>query len=328
MTERSVWYQIRPNKFVDRRIFMDFLCRYTNLEKDRRYFYASMGASHLVDHNQFYRLTGINRLYSFDGDEALIPRQIVNRPIGTTICERLMSNELPERLQSLYDSFIDATNSIIWLDFTTVDRFQQLQELVELLKLSRSGDVIRITMNSHPGNLGGISDYQARGHATPGHLRAEQAQANLGEFFEAKFDRVTSTNFPKVLSHAVKLAIAKAQDELWLGDAAAGLLTTYQDGQRMFTATLLIHDAASPQPALREWEFWPADWDDVLEINVPELSAKEKFVLDQHLGEDPDQIIERVNFLPGEDMDSAMQNLASYKKLHRFVPAFQHVDFA
>ena len=165
MTERSVWYQIRPNKYVDRRIFMDFINRAVNKSDGRRFFYASMGASHLIDHNQLYRLTGIDRLYSFDGSETIIPRQIVNRPIGATICERLMSNELPDRMDFLYESYPTATNSIVWLDFTEIDRYQQLQELIELLKISRGGDIIRLTLNSHTANLGSVGDFRARGHA-------------------------------------------------------------------------------------------------------------------------------------------------------------------
>lgn len=324
--KRSVWYQIRPNKFVDRRIFMDLAKRWTSHFSNARFFYASMGASHMVDHNHFYRHTGNSRLFSFDGNNELIARQLINRPVDSAICERLWSNELPAYLDVLYERFPDATNSIIWLDYMSTDRFAQLQELAELLKVSRPNDLIRITLNAHTANLG-PSEFRDAGFNSIGSFRASQARENLGEFYDETFEELTGNRFPALLSNSVRLAENKARDEGWEGRATPVLLTEYQDGQRMFTATLVISDGEFDDALLGEWDFKPNNWTDILSINVPELSAKEKFLLDQNISKTPENIIEDVGFLPGEDRQQAIKNVESYKALHRFVPAFHNVEF-
>ena len=104
------------------------------------------------------------------------------------------------------------------------------------------------------------------------------------------------------------------------------LLTSYADGQRMFTATVLTLNADEKLPVgLNGWDFMPRDWSKIVTISAPDLSLREKVEIDKHLDKSPSKIIRAIKFQPSSELDEARIAVGSYKKLHRYYPTFSTV---
>lgn len=316
-------YQLRPNKFIDRQIFLEALTKVVPQKQHGRYVYISMGGKHLVDQEAVYRKIGIRNLYSFDGNADIVARQICNRPHFSSLCEELHSSALAGELDRILDHFAPAGHLIVWLDYTDAQRLAQLQEFCEVLKRCQPGDVVRITMNASDAKLNG--DWQKAGFAGPAQFRAQRLRDQLGDFFPVDVESIGDNGVPAVLSEAVSIATAKAAEESKLRLAPI-LLTSYADGQRMFTATVLCVPQTGKLPdGLNGWEFLAKGWKKVTEISVPDLSIREKVAIDKHLSKGPTAIIKAVKFQPAGELDSAHRALRSYKLLHRFYPTFHAI---
>jgi hypothetical protein len=316
-------YQLRPNKFIDRQIFLEALTKVVPQKQHGRYVYISMGGKHLVDQEAVYRKIGIRNLYSFDGNADIVARQNCNRPHFSSLCEELHSSALAGELDRILKHFEPAEHLIVWLDYTNAERLAQLQEFGEILKRCQPGDVVRITMNANDGTLRG--DWQKEGCAGPGEYRAKRLRDQLGDFFPAGVETIGDNGVPNVLSEAVSIVAASAAVEsnrLFVPI----LLTSYADGQRMFTAAVLCLAQNDKLPdGLNGWEFLAKGWTKVTEISVPDLSIREKVVIDKHLSKGPNAIIKAVKFQPAGELDNAQRALRSYKLLHRFYPTFHAI---
>ena len=84
MSGDEIPYQLRPNKFIDRQMFLELLSRLVMPRGPENYVYVSMGGRHLVDHYAIYNKLGIQALFSFDFDRNEVARQKFNRPTGVT----------------------------------------------------------------------------------------------------------------------------------------------------------------------------------------------------------------------------------------------------
>lgn len=315
-------YQLRPNKFIDRQIFVDLLAKVCALRGAKDYIYASMGGKHLVDQESVYRRVGISNLFSFDGDEWVVKRQKKNVPFAEVVCETMLSGSLPGSIDRLADIFKPATNFVFWLDYTRPsERLAQLQEFSQLLQKCQPGDVARIAMNADIKTLKG--DWEKGGFSGPSEYRAHRLRGNLGAYYPANVTNVGEDDLPHVLSQAVFLSASEATISSGLRYEPL-LLTSYADGQRMFTATFLtLPNSEDDIPvALKNWDFIPTDTADILDISAPDLSMREKLLIDQYLSRSPKDIIEKIGFSISADPIDAERSVQSYKTLHRYYPTF------
>jgi hypothetical protein len=314
-------YQLRPNKFIDRQLFLDLLSRVVSSYAEGNYAYISMGGKHLVDQESIYRRVGIKNLYAFDGSPEVVARMACNRPLPETVCTEMYSGELPGKIDTILEHFPGAQNLIVWLDFTEADeRLSQLQEFAATLKKARAGDVFRITMNSDDSTLNG--DWQGAKAAGPGAHRAAQLRNQIGDYFPARLRTISEDRLPWSLAEAVSLSASEAEGETDLVFRPV-LLTTYADRQRMFTATVLAQANGEMAPqGLSGWEFLPDGWAHIVQIIAPDLSIREKLAIDGLLAHEPAEIIRQIGFRPATDAAYALASLASYKQLHRFYPTF------
>jgi len=319
---QDIPYQMRPNKFIDRQIFLDLLNQVCSARGSSNYVYVSMGGKHLVDQEAVYRRVGIENLFSFDGAAWIVERQEKNLPHGSMICDAMHSSELPGSVDTLAEIFSPADNFVFWLDYTAPSkRFAQLQELSQLLQKCKPLDVIRITLNADPFTLRG--DWQGGGFESPAHYRAHRLRNQLGEFYPASTNTVSDDEVPAVLVEAVSLVVSQASNATRL-DYRPVLLTTYADGQCMLTVTLLTLESAeqSLPNGLADWEFLPNAWNGILDISAPDLSMREKILIDQFLTQEPEDIVEEIGFRLAEDLEDSTRAIGSYKRLHRYYPTF------
>ena len=97
----------------------------------------------------------------------------------------------------------------------------------------------------------------------------------------------------------------------------------------MMTAACLVvskEDASKAIECLVDWPFTPQKWGDVTIIRAPDLSLREKLKIDEHLSKDPKDIISKIGFLPAGNKKSSIEAIESYRTLHRYYPAFHHVE--
>lgn len=125
MSGQEIPYQLRPNKFIDRQLFIELLVRLIVPRGPEKYIYVSMGGRHLIDHHAVYNQLGIKAQYSFDRDANEVKRQQFNRPTGNTVCAELSSADLPLKLDEILRAFPSKRNLIVWLDYTGAERRTQ-----------------------------------------------------------------------------------------------------------------------------------------------------------------------------------------------------------
>jgi hypothetical protein len=317
-------YQLRPNKFIDRQIFIELLSKIVPQKQHGNYVYISMGGKHLVDQEAVYRKIGLSNLCSFDYDGDIVARQECNRPHFNTRCEELDSGDLPGSLERILGYFPGAQHMIIWLDYTDTQRLAQLQQFTEVLKRCQPGDVVRVTLNAYERTLA-ANDWQTEGFPTPSHCRAKKLRDQIGDYFPADVDRILQNEMPSVLAGAVAIAAAKAEAETRTRFLPV-FLASYADGQRMFTATVLcVAEDRKLIDGLKGWEFLAKDWSKITEISVPDLSIREKVAIDKLLSRGPKAIIKALKFKPASELDDAHLAIGSYKRLHRFYPTFHAI---
>jgi len=332
MSGSSLPYRLRPNKFIDRELFVDLINHLIPQRGASNYVYISMGGQHLIDHSIVYRRTGISNLYSFDISSETVKRQQFNRPLDTVICERLESTHLAGSLDRITSSFHEDANVIVWLDYTEPGgRLQQLQETVAVAKRLQPGDVLRVTFNANAGTLdegGDTAAWKGAGAVGPGPYRCDRLREQVGDYLPAELKSIGDGEFPSALTRAVSLALSRASLESGSGLAFKPvLLTTYKDGQRMVTATVIVIDDEHPfRVDSQTWCFLPASWTNILEITAPDLSARERHKLDQELSKSPQDIHDELGFNLDAGQKRSIQAIESYRKFRRFYPSFHHTE--
>jgi hypothetical protein len=327
MSGADIPYQLRPSKFVDRQMFVELLSRLVQVRGPENYIYVSMGGRHLVDHYAVYKELGIKAQFSFDSDENAVARQIFNRPTDATICGAMHSSALPSELDQIAAKFPTRRNIIIWLDYTGTDRKLQLQEAEQTLIRLKHGDIFRITMNADVRNL---KQGPAGSSATRGTFRANYLRDQIEDMMPTTITAIEDNDFPSVLAKCIELASQKAKAQVPHLDFLPVLTTSYADGQRMLTAACAVCDSSQHEPfpntQFKRWQFASKSWDDIHDISVPILSAKERFKLDSNLKKSAKRMLTALRFLPTDDEPSSLIAVGNYKKFQRFYPAFRHVD--
>jgi hypothetical protein len=327
MTGADIPYQLRPSKFVDRQMFIELLARLINGRGPERYVYVSMGGRHLVDHYAVYKDLGIKAQFSFDNQENTVARQLFNRPTDSTVCKTMNSSALPDEIDRVAAKFPSKRNFIVWLDYTDTARKLQLQEIEQTLMKLRHGDVFRVTMNAHVGNLGKAPAGENVDRAA---FRAKALRDQIEDLMPTKIVEIPDDGFPAVLARCIELATKRAKAQLPNFDYIPLMSTSYADGQRMVTVTCAVSDSAEkeafPGERFARWQFASKSWEDIHDISVPVLSAKERFRLDGNLSKTAKRMLSALRFLPADDENASLDAVASYKKYQRFYPAFRHVD--
>lgn len=330
MKASDVPYQLRPNKFIDRELFLDLLNRLVHIKGVDKYVYISMGGRRLTDHSAIYRKIGINKLYSFDEDPEAVARQLINRPIDTTVCEEMSSKNLPGQLGAITKKFNGAKNRVVWLDYTNPNsRIDQLQEMQEVLLRLVPGDFLRITLNAANGREDWDED-QGSEFRSPEVSRAEHFRSLLGAFFPSTVKLMRADDLPGVLAQCIELAVSSVKLRVNKISFEPLLTTCYKDGARMMTCTIAVVEKGAAAEDLRSnlagWKFKSEDWTDVKWINAPDFSIKEKLLMEQSLSENPEHAITKLGFQPAKTKIQAVAAIESFQEFHRYYPSFFHVD--
>ncbi len=321
MSAENHSYRLRPNKYVDRELFAEFVSLLVTDAGPDNYVYISMGGNHLSDHLAIYRRAGLRKLYSFDWDETVVDRQKFNAPFDGVTCRAHSSEELPVLLDGILSEF-EAHQVVVWLDYTAIDRKRQLTEIQELTSKLTVGDVVKVTMNA---NFEGIN--QLRDELSPTEKALPRGKQNaillkheLGTYMPRSITDINFGQMVEVLAKCIERAYVLGMEESSEDKTPSPvLLTRYKDTTQMLTATIMVTDRNGTPDLPKGWAYAPSNWDQIEIIRVSELSTRERLALDQQMHKEYEDIRDFLGF----DLDKP--TIKAYSRFHRFYPAFQAV---
>lgn len=325
MSAATVPFHLRPNKYVDRKLFVEALVLVDKIFDLSNGLYASMGGRAMEDHRLVHQALQMTRLLSIEISEAGCLRQMFNRPNGYIDCRPIAAGQLTRDFESIREGFKPDGPSVVWLDYNTAERAEQLAEVNELVGNMASRDIVKVTMNASPFTLEGALDLTA----------AEELRRQLGDYADKQKmadEDITVSGMSKQIVLAVKNAAANALDSRPDLKPRPILITRYGDtNQTMVTVTFILANeedwmTLKDESPLGRWPFLAQNWETVKKISVPDLSVKEQLHLLTGLTADPDE--EWLQGLPFPLHDRASESLKEvrafiehYQRYPTFIPA-------
>ena len=322
-------YTLRPNKAVDRELFLSLLGRIAASLDIRAYQYVGLGGPFLEDFRLIHARIGINDMTCIDFEESVHKRQIFNRPVDCIKC-----------INSTLEDYIDSTEfekpAIIWFDYTDPGKItDQIERFSRTIAVVQINSVLRITLNANPTSLGKPdpdeiavevgsmgSDHSGQ-KKTIQEWRLDRFRERLGGLFPSnlKADGMTFKSFGRSILRALYLAVEKESLSLTDRKVVWSLATHYADGQPMVTATLIVctPDASQIESLVKGWEYFSTP-DDPLLLDMPSLSTFERLTMESSANAQ-----EKLGFdLPKSDMGE--DPFQSFKKFYRVFPHFSRVE--
>jgi hypothetical protein len=144
----SLPYRLRPNKAVDRELFLSLLIRLAAKLSIEKYHYVGLGGPFLEDFRLVHARLGIGRMTCVECEEEVHKRQIFNRPISSLEC-------IHSTLEDYLDEHEFETPTIVWFDYTEPRGITtQIERFAHTIGTVSIGSVLRITLNANPASLG------------------------------------------------------------------------------------------------------------------------------------------------------------------------------
>lgn len=325
----SLPYRLRPNKAVDRELFLSLLTRLAPTLSLERYHYVGLGGPFLEDFRLIHARLGIGRMTCVESEKEVHKRQLFNRPIASIKC-----------VHSTLEDFLDRHDfevpAIVWFDYTDpktvptqIDRFSRTIGVVPL------GSVLRVTLNANPESLGKPDrneiSVEVDGEATMDRFQKPTTQEWRLVRFKERFgalvpsglpaEGMTQKNYGASLLRVLKLAVAKEALNFRDRCVVWALATHYKDGQPMVTATLVVcaADDTDTKDLVTGWEFCSTT-DAPHRLDLPALSTLERLTMES--SEDAREVL---GFkLPASDMGE--DPFSVFKKFYRIYPHFSRVE--
>jgi hypothetical protein len=311
----SLPYRLRPNKAVDRELFLSLLMRLAPNLGLEKYHYVGLGGPFLEDFRMIHGRLGIAKMTCIETEEQVHKRQLFNRPVASIEC-------VHKSLEDYLDKTDFNTPVIIWFDYTDpkgittqVERFARTVGTVPI------GSVLRVTLNANPGALG-----RPAGNLSEADLmewRLQAFQRHFGSLFPSGLtaDGMKQKSFGKSLLQALKLAVEKEVLSFRDRRVVWALATHYADGQAMVTAALVVceRDDKSVEQLVKGWEFY-ATADAPHRLALPALSTLERLTMES----DADAKAKMGFELPDSDMEENPFDV--FKKFYRIYPHFSRVE--
>jgi hypothetical protein len=332
MSGEAVAYHLRQNKHVDRQLFIEILSYVNRYEPIGKALYVSFGGVYFEDFKLIHNVFGAEKLMSIEEIPWILKRQKHNKPFGCIRCEELKSRKLVTTINDYRSDFGDPT-LICWLDFASPDRRSQLEDVSVLLKNSRAGDVVRVTMNANPGTLGEQREGElatARDARRLASLRDQLGDKLPGEVDEQDLKKGA---FPALILRTLELEMLKAmesQPELQFQPLGS---YSYADSHHtMLTVTGIVLEARKVREFLQrtrieEFKFSGLNWE-LHHINVPLLSQREKLKLDQkYKTATPSKISRGLGFQVAKTKLESDEMLRDYFDFHRYYPHFHRIQY-
>lgn len=337
MSGANVPYQLRPNKFIDRRLFLEVLDFVRIWNGPARYIYASMGGRFLEDFKLIDERFPVDRMISIELDPATWVRQKFNCPLSTIECRNQTSEDFVDDFDQLTGEVRDEdVRFIVWLDYAIAnDRGKQLQEYRELISKLAPGDVVKITLNANHQSIRPRWEIpREEDYRTVVLKEISQQLDKYAPPESVQPERLTADSFAGFIAEAVRIAALKGVEDNPQIRILPLAAFRYRDGpHQMLTVSAIVVDeslkrAIDEDQFFRVWPFRATDWADVRLVDVPDLSVKERTTIDPLLtaGNESD-VHENLPFrLDAKEKDS-LRLFRNYAEHFRRYPTFGRISY-
>jgi putative O-methyltransferase len=305
-------YHLRPNKAVDRLTLIDAIRLITKPATLSKYTYYSMGGPTLDDFRLIYEFYPEIKMVCIERDEQTHRRQRFHLPCRS---HRLkLVNEPVTSFLTHYDAKDEM--SIFWLDYTDLE-FSHFEDFMESLGKVGSNSIVKITLRSNP------IDYKEEKEAEKFKKKFNAMLPDASAPLPSKVDAF-ATLVQKMLQIAAQTALPSAMPIMFLPVSSF----YYIDAVGILTLTGIVcnrSDEGSIRKSFKKWQFANLNWDPPKEINVPNLSTKERLHLQRHLpcGGNAGRALRRaLGYLVDENKDRTELQLQQYANFHRYFPYF------
>lgn len=328
-TGSSLPYRLRPNKAVDRELFLSLLTRLTPTLGLEKYHYVGLGGAFLEDFRLVHARLGITKMTCIETDEQVHKRQLFNRPIASIVC-------VHARLEDYLDTHEFDTPAIIWFDYTDPKGITtQIERFAQTIGTVPIGSVLRVTLNANPTSLGKPDpndlSVEVEGEASEDRAlkptiqewRLARFKERLGALFPSGLtaDGMTFKTYGLSLLRALKLAVENEALSFRDRQIVWALATHYADGQPMVTATLVVCSSEDQaiEKLVKSWEFYTTT-DAPHRLALPALSTLERLTMESN-----NNAQVKLGFdLPESDMGE--NPFEAFKKFYRMYPHFSRVE--
>lgn len=315
-------YQLRPNKAVERLVFMELLNRLDAVLKiGATYDYVGFGGPQMEDFRLLHEVFPGMKMLSIERDLNVLKRQRFNCP-HTNVRSRLQTSA------DFVSKVSDRRRLVVWLDYTDAsERVAQIAEFQSLLRSLQDRSIVKLTLNATPSTLGG-----SVGEPRLLKTRLSAFLSDFGRCFPNGLEEeaMADENFPNALLAVVDYVGREAFSGR--GDWRFQPLTfaAYSDSrQQMLTVTGIIGQKTDLNGVLTvsgfaDWDFSRLTWNDpIVRIRVPELTLKERVFINQllpKLANDAAAVQKRLRFFLDETEDASQEKLRNYITFQRHYP--------
>ena len=332
MSGSNLPYQLRPNKAIDRSLFVDALSRINRCHTIENYQYIGFGGPQMVDFRLVHESFDKIDMICIEEEPYVIKRQRFNQPHTQIKIVNKTSSDF-------INDYAFRKHAVVWLDYTKPAYKDQIADVQNVLKKLKKWSVLKVTFNANPSSIstsGSVTD-----EGLP-QARFARLSDEVGAYFPAGTvpSNISWKNFPKLLTDILQnAALETLRDrgltEQWRLHPVASFY--YADGQQMMTFIGLVVDqdivdaiAAGSHSALTQWDHYSGAWNKPIHINVPELTPKERICLAQLLpaGEDqPQELCEKIKFELDKNKNESQEMFEHFVKYRRYYPQYAHVYY-
>ena len=313
------FYHLRPNKYVDRQLFVAALERLNSYIQLCNYRYIGFGSYMFDDFKLMHTRLHISNMVSLECDPTSIERAKFNMPYS---CIDLLQQSSTDFISN---EELGLNGNIIWLDYTKPSELgMQFSDFAALLPMLHPNDVIRITLNAAPSSLGNSENKDVIHEK-----RLEELKNRIGQYIPESIhpQNLTTREYPMTLLKCLKKASFSAINGS--NYLLPLLATAYDDGQQMLTFTGIIanHEIEENiQGCFGDLEFASLSWDKLNYVTIPELTIKEAIEINKKLPGDnaEQQIQDSFSFVFSKDKT---EKLKSYISFYKYYPSFHSVNF-
>lgn len=329
MSGANVPYHLRVNKSIKRQLFLDILDFVRLWNGPCNYAYASMGGRFQEDFKTINDRFAIEKMVCVEIDNTTSNRQKFNLPLGFIECKRMSSGDFIVDFERLMPTEETDMRVIVWLDYAEANqRGKQLQEYQELLPKLAPGDVVKITLNANPYSYRKRQEFEHDKDFLE--ITGRHRLDDLGDYTEKTeltIKDIRPDNYASLLVQSIKNAALK-------GIQASGAIMPlgayrYRDGEhQMLTVTAIITDEElikriESDVVFKSWPFRSEKWDCVHEVNVPDMSLKERLHINGLLTTDSeDNIHKLLTFKFDKNENKSICCLKNYIQHYRRYPNF------
>jgi len=331
MSGSMLAYHLRQNKAIERNLFIELLRRIGLARNISDYQYIGFGGPFLEDYKLIHNALRILDMHSIEREENTHIRQRFNRPVNFI---QLHHCDAEVFFRDLLNT---EKNSIVWLDYADPSELtSQFNEFLDVASKLGENDVLKITLNANSATLG----FQDSPQNERPELRLGKLIDRLGDYVPPtiKSQDMTNAAYPTTLQACLRYASNTLSSRT--GNLTFRILSSFQykDGPHTMLTVMGVMLPASASAfrdflrltRIKYWDFKNLDWSAPLEISVPNLSIKERLLVEEALPlpkrtrKPAKKLQQKLGFWPCSEYDSKL--LENYAKFYRAFPYFSKVN--